>query len=336
MFDAIERLLVMKTREETRAHVFELSTKTWSLAAMGALFEGGLVDHLTEPRSIDELAEKSPGMARARIEGCLGLLRAAGVVASVEERFVLTEGVRPFVAEPARSALIGEIRSALMQALAFVDSAAKKKGESGWRHVDRTLLDAQGAGSGAFSGFFRSAVVPSLGDLGARLERPGARFLDIGVGVARLAISLCRTWPEISVVGLDPFETPLAIARENVAAAKLDRRIELRRMGIEQLQEENAFDAVWLPVPFVPQLVLGDAIARAHAALKPDGWLLMAVLGREGSGEQQAAWAMMNALWGGPTLTKQSAIEAVSNAGFSEVKPFDMAMWGPILIAARR
>jgi precorrin-6B methylase 2 len=329
--------MTITTREAMRELVFGLSTKTWSLAAMGALFEGGLVDHLSAPRTIDELEARCRGMARARIEGCLGLLVLSGVVSSIEgRRFVLAEGAKPFLVEPARSALAGEIRSNLMQALAFVDSAARGEGETGWRHQDRVLLDAQGAGSAGFPSMFKGAIVPSLGDLGARLEAPGARFLDIGVGVARLAISMCRTWPNLSAVGLDPFETPLAIARENVANAKLEDRIELRRTGIEELDERAAYDVVWLPAPFIPALVLKDAIKRARAALKPGGWLLMAILNAEGAGEAHAAWTMMNALWGGPTLTKATAIESLSLAGFSEVKPFEMALWGPILLAARQ
>jgi hypothetical protein len=328
---------MVTTREETRALVFGLETKTWSLAAIGALFEGGLIDVLKEPCTLEDLAARCRGMVPGRIDGCLRLAAANGVVREVEGRWVLAEGVKPFLVEPARAALAGEIRTMLMQAVAFLDSAAQRNRESGWRHTDRSLLEGQGATSGGFPPFFKAQIVPSLGDLGERLERPGARFLDVGVGVARLSISMCRTWPMLSAVGIDPFERPLGIARENVAEARLEDRIELRRMGIEELKDESTYDVAWLPAPFLPSLVLKDAIARSRAALKPGGWLIMAVLFAGGTTDGHAAWGLMNEIWGGATLTKDEAVAMVRDAGFDDVRAIEPpAIWAPPLVVARR
>src|SRR5262249_42259784 len=161
-----------------------------------------------------------------------------------------------------------------MQALAFLDSSARKDARPGWHHSDPVLLQAQGDSSTMFPPMFKTMIVPQLGDLGERLARPGARFLDVGVGVAALSIGMCRMWPELRCVGVDVYDTPLAIARDNIARAELGHRIELRQVGIERLVDELGFDFAWLPSFFVPREHLPAAVSRIHAAMKPGGWLV--------------------------------------------------------------
>jgi precorrin-6B methylase 2 len=48
------------------------------------------------------------------------------------------------------------------------------------------------------------------------LRRPGA-FFDIGTGVGWLAIEAARFWPALRVVGIDPWEAVLTLARNNLA-----------------------------------------------------------------------------------------------------------------------
>ena len=54
--------------QEMRALSQELTNSAWTLAAIGALFESGLVEHLREPRSADDLSARCPGLSKGRIE----------------------------------------------------------------------------------------------------------------------------------------------------------------------------------------------------------------------------------------------------------------------------
>jgi 2-polyprenyl-3-methyl-5-hydroxy-6-metoxy-1,4-benzoquinol methylase len=327
------------TFEEMRALVHQLGTATWALGAIGVAFESGLIEALTEPRSIDELAARVSSLSRGKIERCLAILAATGIsVVETKERvrYRLAAGALPFLTQPARAALEGEVRSAIMQTMSFLDSARESGTHTGWRHLNRMLLEAQGAASGGFPPMFRLLVVPALGDLAERLDRPGASFLDVGVGVARLAISMCRVFPALRVVGLDPFEAPLAIARENVAREGLVDRIELRRMGIEELADEGAFDLAWLPVVFIPRELVANAIARTHDALRPGGWILVPTLGGAGDDLQRSVWALQNELWGGPVLASADVEELLRGAGFSSIQALVGPPWAPVLTAGRR
>jgi ubiquinone/menaquinone biosynthesis C-methylase UbiE len=56
-----------------------------------------------------------------------------------------------------------------------------------------------------------------------------AEALDVGTGTARIPIELCTRVPGAKVVAIDLADNMLAIARENVARAKLEGRIALER-----------------------------------------------------------------------------------------------------------
>jgi 2-polyprenyl-3-methyl-5-hydroxy-6-metoxy-1,4-benzoquinol methylase len=321
--------------QEMRALLHDFSVSTWAVAAVGALFESGAVDHLREPCSADDLARACRSLSRSRLEHCLEVASVFGVVVRDGGRYRLSEGALPFVAQPMRAVIQGEIRSHLMQPLAFLDSSGAGSPRAGWDHTDRALLQAQGDASGALPPMLKAQIVPTLGDLAARLEGPGARLLDVGVGVASLAISACRAWPGIRVVGLDTSDAPLAIARDNVARADLGERIELRKLAVEDLRDEETFDLAWFPSFFIPQAAMAAAVARVRAALRPGGWVITAVLG--GADERQrAVGGLLTDLWGGPVMSPAEMQGVFSSAGFSTTRILPGPLWAPALIAAQR
>ena len=108
--------------------------------------------------------------------------------------------------------------------------------------------------------------VPGLLD---RLGSEAGAFLDVGAGVAAVSIAMCRQYPAIRAVGLEPASAPLELARRNVAAAGLNERIELRDRRVEELDDEAAFDVAWLPASFLPADTLATALGTVHRALRP-------------------------------------------------------------------
>ena len=78
---------------ELRALTFDLGGSAWTLATIGVLFESGLVDHLREPRTLDELSAACGSMARSRIGACLDVAASIGLVAKDGERHVIAEEI---------------------------------------------------------------------------------------------------------------------------------------------------------------------------------------------------------------------------------------------------
>ena len=250
--------MTISTPMDMSALAQRLTSNTWTLAAISALFESGLAEQLREPHTVDELAAKC-SLPSTRIERCLAVCVSVGVVIADGPAYRLAEGTLATLCGPMRAGMQADLRSQLMQALTFVDAMATHDSSIGWRHTDPTILQAQGDASAGFPPMFKARFVATLGDLAARLERPGARFLDVGVGVGALTISMCRLWPELHAVGLDIYDAPLALARDNLARANLGTRVELRQLAVEALRDEAAFDLAWLPSFFIPPAVLASA-----------------------------------------------------------------------------
>ena len=151
-------------------------------------------------------------------------------------------------ASPAElAAALAPIRALFLQANDLLTDPARAPG---WSYTDADVLESLGRTSAGFAGVLRDTVAPQLDGLEERLAAEGASFLDVGVGVAGLAIAMAGQWPNLRVVGIDPWEPSLALARANVSAAGLDDRIELRGARAEELDDRHAFDLAFLPAPF--------------------------------------------------------------------------------------
>jgi len=122
------------------------------------------------------------------------------------------------------------------------------------------------------------------------------RILDVGTGSGAIALALADEVPGARVVAVDLSEDALALARENLARADVDGRVELRR-GDLLAGVVGPFDLVVSNPPYVPAAeydslqpeirlyepygaVVGDRvweqIAReARRVLVPGGWLVL-------------------------------------------------------------
>jgi 2-polyprenyl-3-methyl-5-hydroxy-6-metoxy-1,4-benzoquinol methylase len=327
---------MIKTPIDMRLFTQDLTASVWTLGAIGALLESGLVVLLHEPRSLEELATRCPTLSKGLIERCLAVAAAAGIVTVNDGRYLIVEGAAPFSQQPFRSALQGDIRSTLIQSMLLLDAAAGKGSDAGWRYTDPVLLQAQGDSSALFPPMFKMNIVPALGNLAARLDAPGSRFLDIGVGVAAFTIAMCRIWPNLQVVGIDPFDAPLAIARENIKQADLVHRIELRKIAAQDLRDEGVFDLAWLPSFFIPAPVLSAVLDRVLISLNPGGWLLFPIGGFVGDDRQRTGFALANEFWGGPVLYISEAEALLKQVGFKAIRALPgPPVWPQLLVAQR-
>jgi SAM-dependent methyltransferase len=231
-------------------------------------------------------------------------------------------------------ALLGLVEGFLAQAADFVIAPDR----AGWDHEEPSILRAQGHTSALIASVWRRFVVPSLGpDLTRRLDRPGAALLDVGVGVAALSVALCRSWPSLRVVGVDPWEPALVLAREHVAEAGLEERIELRQMAAETLEDAEAYDVAWVPTFFIRDAALERVIERVHAALRRGGWAILGLYARPGDPLRDALADLRTLRQGGSLLSPAQAAARLERAGFCDVDVHYDAAWEvPVVYVAGR
>jgi SAM-dependent methyltransferase len=269
----------------------------------------------------------------------LDVLVAVGFATRENGSYRASPGLVEVGSDPnAAERLSAELRTALLQASELSARGRDKDlAVEGWRHEDPEILRTQGVTSAAAVPVIAERLIPSLGDLEERLERPGSAALDVGTGVAAVAIGLAQHFPALHVVGLEPASAPMAEARANVAAAGLDDRIELRSQRVEDLADEAAFDFAFLPIVFLATDTLRTGLSAVLRALRPGGWVLMGSLGVPGDDLGPALARLKATLWGSEALPPEEVGRLAEELGYDEVRFFPGAAGATLVpIVARR
>jgi demethylmenaquinone methyltransferase/2-methoxy-6-polyprenyl-1,4-benzoquinol methylase len=112
----------------------------------------------------------------------------------------------------------------------------------------------------------------------AKRVKPGWRVLDIGCGTGTLAVLMAQRGAD--VVGIDVSPPMLAVANEKVCVAGLQARVELRELGVTELDRafsDGGFDAVTSSLAFseLSDDEVAFALRQAHRLLRPSGWLMI-------------------------------------------------------------
>jgi SAM-dependent methyltransferase len=186
----------------------------------------------------------------------------------------------------------------------------------GWAFPDPMLLQAQGDMSRVFPRHF-AAMAEDRPDFAAAFD--GGHFLDIGVGVASLALEAAAQFPRLQVTGLDIWEPSLALARGHIAASPYADRVSVRAQDVTTLDEIEAYTAIWFPILFFPRPVVEAALPRLFAALRPGGWLIIPRPGPPPEGLGSAIGGLQMLRQGGSPWTDEALGDCVERSGFSDV-----------------
>ncbi|HEY5882864.1 MAG TPA: class I SAM-dependent methyltransferase [Nakamurella sp.] len=228
--------------------------------------------------------------------------------------------------------VIGLARTFLRQALELIDNPGRR---GGWELVDVPLLQSIGRlsmGVADAIGAFERAV-PDFAD---RLIAPGARLLDIGTGTGWLAIALARAHPTLEVVGIDIFEPALELARVNVDGSGLADRIELRRQDAVTLDGTDRYDAIWVPLPFLPRQAVEPVLAAAHRCLRPDGWVLPGILTGPPGQLGQLLTDVRTVRSGGHPWQPEEILRMLRTTGFADGQEVPRSWPAPVRLFAGR
>jgi precorrin-6B methylase 2 len=290
----------------------------WTAGALAACAESGLLRQLERPTTIEDAARVLSipvPFARSLVDALAGF----GLVTWEHDRVQATSALLPFTTAEGAATFRAALRAPLLQSEDFrrrIGSGILTAG--GWTHTDEAIIEAQGALTRLWAG--RAAPkLKFLPGLVTRLEKPGAALLDVGAGAAGLSITLCRAFPALSVVALEPAPHPAAIGERHIREAGLESRVEIRRQRVERLEDCEAYDLVFLPQMFLPDSIIEETVRRIFRALRPGGWLLAAALSHEGPSVAAAIGRLKSLLWGGNTRRMDDLRFGLEAAGFDPV-----------------
>ena len=232
------------------------------------------------------------------------------------------EGIDKLTADE-RAVVIAFARSYFRQAFDLIEHP---DWPGAWLYDDPALLQAQGAAS---------AVVASL-FVKAGLGKADARILDIGTGVGRLAIAFCGAYPQAKVVGIDPWEPALVLAHNNVREAGLEDRITLLSTPIEDFEDAEGFDLVWLPSFFIPEAVLDAGLTKVFGGTRPGATVVIGVGVQTGDELADSIDDLVTLRTGGALLSSAEATARLSRAGFVEVQEVGRIWKAPLRLVTGR
>jgi predicted O-methyltransferase YrrM len=296
--------------------VAELENAMWALAAVIATYRDAARSSLADALDADTTRT--------------AVLEAVGLVERTGDGFVPSPALHDGpVAANAAGARLSSLRQALQ--------AATGETAQGWAaQPDKVLLD-QGRASAGTGHALATRLVPVLTGLADRLAAPGGRVLDVGTGVAALAVTLARELPLVHVTAIDSLERAVRLARiELEQAGSAARRVELRLQDASDLRETEAYDLIWLPAPFLSEDSLRASLPHLAAALTPGGWLVAGTNPTAPTG-LAAAVARWNAVRNkGNSLDADHMASALRDLGLRDVDRHPTVPGGPILVVGRR
>jgi precorrin-6B methylase 2 len=296
----------------------EADTAVWSVSALSACAESGLLLRLGRPATVGELAA-GLSIPSAFVQCLLDMLAGFGFVTWDSGKAVASPALMPFTSSAGAETFRAALRAPLLQAEDF----RRRLGSGtltleGWSHADDAVIEAQGA----LTRHWAAQALPKLKFLPGlvpRLERPGAVLLDVGAGAAGLSITLCRHFPHLTAVALEPASHPAQLGEAHVRQAELADRIAIRRERVEDLADQMVFDLAFFPQMFLPDKIIERALQRIFCALKPGGWVLVAVLAQDDQSTLSAVNQLKNLLWGGNTRDVARLKPLLESAGFDPV-----------------
>ncbi|MGY1593885.1 SAM-dependent methyltransferase [Geodermatophilus sp. SYSU D00708] len=228
--------------------------------------------------------------------------------------------------------VVGLARTWLRQAVDLVDDPGRS---GGWDRVDERLLQSIGRLSMGIAGAVRAAE-PALPGLAEALARPGSTLLDVGTGTGWLAIALAQAYPHLHVTGIDLFEPALDLAKVNRADAGLTDRIDLRLQDAAALDETEAYDVVWLPMPFLRRGLVPEVLEAACRALRPGGWLLAGTFAGGPDRLGQLLTDLRTVRSGGHPWQPAELLDLLRDAGLSDVAEVPRSWAAPVRLYAGR
>jgi protein-L-isoaspartate O-methyltransferase len=235
--------------------------------------------------------------------------------------------------DPTGPQAIGMATAFLRESIAFVDDPGRV---GGWSTTDPAVLQGVGKLSMSIAPVI-AAAAQQLDGLHASLTSDSAEMLDVGTGCGWLALALARAFPLARVTGIDIFEPALALAGANVATEPGGDRVEIVECDVTHLDTPSRFDAVWLPLPFLPAAIVPEAIRRCAAALKRGGWLLPGTFGGPTGRLAELLTDLRIVRSGGHPWTPTEMTAMLTNVGLGGAQEIERTWPAPVrLFAAQR
>jgi hypothetical protein len=230
-----------------------------------------------------------------------------------------------------------ESRGLAAQATAPIHQvAALLRGEGQmWAAQSDEALLAQGRASAQGAAAFARFGLSSLTGLQEAFAT-GARMLDVGTGVAAMAVAYAELFPRLTVVGIDVMPRVLRLAQQTVAASSVGDRVVVREQDVSSLDEPDTYAFAWVPAPFIPASALHAGVLRVVESLRSGGWLMLGHGKYGGSELDDAVGRFKTIAYGGTALDDAQAEQILTSAALVDVRAVPTPPGTPAITVGRK
>ena len=273
-------------------------------------------------------------MAENRLETLLTALTSLGLLVNDEGRYANAPASETYLVK-GKPAYFGDYFS--LQTDQFIFPAYNHLGAvingqgtpADWRDYESLMQDTETA-----ERFSRGQHAGSLGPaiaLSKQLDLSAhSSLLDVAGGSGAFTIMLCKRNPGLSATVFD-FPTALPIARDFIADARLDDRVDFFAGNVITGDWPRGHDAVLMSYLF--SAVGADAmpvlLGKAHETLPPGGMLILHdfMVENDKTGPRDAALWFLTCMFNCPealVLTPDMLCEQIGRAGFEKAEVRDL------------
>ena len=188
--------------------------------------------------------------------------------------------------------------------------------------------------SGTARPFYSRLVASGLSKVPGLSEglAEGGRILDLACGAGVGLVKLAAAFPKCSLVGLDGDAHSLGVVAERLKEEGLSDRISLVKSTLEDMDQQDEFDAVIINVSMHECRDIDKVTANVHRALKPGGRFVISDFPFPDSieGTRTVPARLMSgiqffeAMIDDQLLPTQAYVDLLNKHGFKDVATFDM------------
>jgi 2-polyprenyl-3-methyl-5-hydroxy-6-metoxy-1,4-benzoquinol methylase len=157
----------------------------------------------------------------------------------------------------------------------------------------------------------------------------GARYLEMGCGVAGGLLCLLQAYPALIAVGVDISEDVLDEAQRQASTLGVTERVNFVQSDVRNLVAREEYDVVFWSQFYFPTASRADALRVAMQALTPEGFLMAPLFEeplttRENIRSEEGKRFVLNRLtygyWGIPAVGGEQLRVEIENSGFTDVQ----------------
>jgi SAM-dependent methyltransferase len=328
MEDFAETIQLMKAYGEARAALDSLDLT--ALALVRGALQGGLLTLAREPFTPTQFAEIVQ-LDKAHVAAVCAALDAYGILARDGDSYRLEDSWMVLTRSDLPFPLDTMIDFAFARAYILHDMIA---GSSNYwtTSPELRLAFAKGVSPDPMSPHSPRLLQHRYQESSTEIHElfsAGARYLELGCGVAGALLSLLQAYPKVTAVGVELAQDLLEEAQRRAVSLGLEDHVQFINMDARDFRESKSFDIVFWSQFFFPTESRAAALQTAWRALKPGGFLYAPLAGepliasenlRTDAGKRFTLARLLYGQWGIPYRTDEDLEREIKDAGFSDVQ----------------